>query len=165
VFHLDHCRNERARCLTENCSTPIPQLNCSGSPNAGVPFKTIILPPRHLGKSLQLSLKAVELYEKMKSSARVDRPQSMFSSNSTASEVMLPGDTPEAPPIRIFCKHSVHQKQELEGAMMAAKFYPYVQLPRLARSGELLCPYSEGSTESELRFSFIRGGSSNANTA
>ena len=62
---------------------------------------------------------------------------------------------------KIFCKRSLHPQQEFEGAINAAAFGLRVQLPHLTSSGELLYPFFEGMTESELRLLFHRSRGSN----
>ena len=116
-----------------------------------------------LGSSTQnvsLSSQSVELYKQTGVLIRVQRPTSVFTSNSTASEVRLPADKLGEKAIKIFCKRSLHLQQEFEGAINAAAFGLRVQLPHLTSSGDLLYPFFEGTTESELRLSFHRSGRS-----
>ncbi|KAI4117343.1 MAG: hypothetical protein LQ338_007570 [Usnochroma carphineum] len=120
------------------------------------------------GSSVQsacLSSQAVELYKQTAASSRFQRPPSVFTSNSTAAEVALPPNMLGAKATKIFCKRSQHSQQEIEGATNAAAFYPNIQLPHVTSSGELLYPFFEGMTESELRLSFHRSGRSDWNAA
>ena len=112
-------------------------------------------------QSVCLPSQAVELYRQTEALFRFQRPPSVFTSNSTAAEITLPADTMEGKVIEIFCKRSKHPQQELKGAMDAAAFCLRVQLPHLTAAGELLYPFFEGLTESELRLSFYRSGRSN----
>lgn len=117
------------------------------------------------GQISSLSSQSVELYKQTATSLRFQRPHSVFTSNSTAAEVTLPANTMGGMATKIFCKHSHHSQQEVEGATNAAAFYPRVQLPRVTSSGELLYPFFEGMTESELRLSFHRSGRSDWHAA
>ena len=111
--------------------------------------------------SLCLPSRAVELYGQTEALVRFERPSSVFSSNSTTAEITLPADSVGGKVTKIFCKRSQHAQQELEGAMNAATFGLRVQLPHLTSSGELLYPFFEGMTESELRLSFLQSGRNN----
>ena len=108
-----------------------------------------------------LPSQSVELYEQVGALVRFQRPSSVFTSNSTAAEITLPADSVGGKVTKIFCKRSQHAQQEFEGAMTAASFGLRVQLPHLTSSGELLYPFFEGMTESELRLSFHRSSRSN----
>ncbi|KAI0157411.1 hypothetical protein GGR57DRAFT_501029 [Xylariaceae sp. FL1272] len=55
----------------------------------------------------------------------------------------------------------MHSSRELWGATAAAKYYPRILIPQLTPSGDLLYPFVNGMTESELRMSII----DNARTA
>ena len=107
-------------------------------------------------QSVSLSSQSVELYKQTGALIRFQRPTSVFASNSTASEVMLPAEKLGEKATKIFCKRSLHPQQEYEGAINAAAFGLRVQLPHITSSGELLYPFFEGMTESELRLSFHR---------
>lgn len=96
---------------------------------------------------------------------RRELPPSPFSSNSTAAEITLPAGTLGAKATRIFCKRCQYPEQEVQGALSAATFGLYVQLPYAMPSGELWYPFFEGKTESELRLSYHHGGWSNAYAA
>lgn len=121
--------------------------------------------PGSFPQSASLSSQSVELYKQTKASSRFQRPPSVFTSNSTAAEVTLPAEALGEKATKIFCKHSPHAQQEVEGAMNAIAFYPRVQLPHVASSGEMLYPYFDRMTESELRLSFLRSGRSDWHTA
>ena len=108
-----------------------------------------------------LSSQSAELYKRTNPSSWLQRPPSVFTSNSLTAEVTLPAHTLGGKVIKIFCKRSQHPQQEVEGAINAAAFYPRVQLPHITSSGELLYPFFRGTTESELRLSFHRGGQTN----
>ncbi|KAL8355785.1 hypothetical protein RB601_001201 [Gaeumannomyces tritici] len=86
------------------------------------------------------------------------RPHSVFSSNSSTYEVLVPAV--EGDETKLFAKQSRHQLQEISGATTAAIYYPRIHIPRLTSSGNLLYPFFDGITEAELRMSFIHGGRS-----
>ena len=117
--------------------------------------------PGSFTQSVCLPSQAVELYKQMGALVRCQRPSSVFTSNSTAAEITLPVDGMGGKLTKMFCKRSEHVQQEFEGAMNAATFGLRVQLPHLASSGELLYPFFEGMTESELRLSYLQSGCSN----
>lgn len=84
---------------------------------------------------------------------------SIFSSNSTNWTITLPppqGTNLEA--VKLFCKRSSFAQHERAIAEHAAIFYPHIQIPSVAPSGDLLYPHFEGKSEAELRLSFIRAG-------
>ena len=112
-------------------------------------------------QSVSLRSQSVELYKQTGALIRFQRPTSVFTSNSTASEITLPADQLGGTATKIFCKRSLHPQQEFEGAINAAAFGLRVQLPHLTSSGELLYPFFEGMTESELRLLFHRSRGSN----
>ncbi|KAI1363487.1 hypothetical protein F5Y08DRAFT_340671 [Xylaria arbuscula] len=58
----------------------------------------------------------------------------------------------------IFCKRSHHAKDEIHGANLASKFFHRVEIPRISTAGQLLYPFWRGTTESDLRLSYARGG-------
>src|SRR5947207_11786267 len=60
--------------------------------------------------------------------------------------------------VTLFWKQSQFQKAEIEGAEQASQFYPLVQRPKVAKSGELLYPFFDGKSQSEIRASYVRGG-------
>ncbi len=121
--------------------------------------------PSSSTQSVCLPSQAVELYGQTTDLSRFQRPPSVFTSNSTATEITLPADTTGEKVTKIFCKRSKHPQQEFEGAMNAAAFCLRIQLPHLTASGELLYPFFEGMTESELRLSFQRSGRSDWSAA
>ncbi|KAL8917911.1 MAG: hypothetical protein Q9208_007654 [Pyrenodesmia sp. 3 TL-2023] len=86
------------------------------------------------------------------------RPPSAFSSNSTAAECTLPAGTLDETPTKLFCKRSHYPQQEVRGASNAAAFGLRVQIPLVTSSGELLYPFFEGKTQSELRLSLYSSG-------
>ena len=146
---------------------PLRRLRCHCS-FLGTRFlcgETAMAPDRSFpGSSTQnlcLPSQSVELYEQVGALVRFQRPSSVFTSNSTAAEITLPADSVGGKVTKIFCKRSQHAQQEFEGAMTAASFGLRVQLPHLTSSGELLYPFFEGMTESELRLSFHRSSRSN----
>ncbi|KAI0977031.1 hypothetical protein F4678DRAFT_477170 [Xylaria arbuscula] len=81
------------------------------------------------------------------------RPQ--FSNNSTSYIVKtkFPGDI-----FDIFVKVSEHAQEELKGAKTASRFFPRTAIPCMASSGELLYQFFHGTTQSDVRLSYIRGG-------
>ena len=86
---------------------------------------------------------------------------SIFSSNSMNWTITLPppqGTDLEA--VKLFCKRSIFAQHERAIAEQAAMFYPHIQVPSVAPSGDLLYPHFEGKSEAELRLSFIRAGRS-----
>ncbi|KAI0427083.1 hypothetical protein F5Y09DRAFT_350652 [Xylaria sp. FL1042] len=58
----------------------------------------------------------------------------------------------------IFVKVSSFAEDELNGAITASRFFPRVTVPWIADSGELLYPFFNGTTVSDIRLSYIRGG-------
>ena len=84
-----------------------------------------------------------------------------FTSNSINKVIIIPVDSVEDSAIKVFCKRSKYQEQEVRGAQEAALFYPQVQISSISRSGHLLYPLFEGRTEAEHRLDFIRSGRSN----
>jgi len=87
-----------------------------------------------------------------------ERPHSVFSSNSSTYDVLVP--VAEGHKMKLFCKKSQHQLQEISGATTAAIYYPRIYIPRATASGDLLYPYFDGITESELRTDLISLGRS-----
>ena len=139
---------KRLRC---HCSFPGQRFLCG---------ETITVPnrsfPGSFTQSVCLSSQAVNHYKQMGALVRFQRPSSVFTSNSTTAMITLPVDGVGGKLTKIFCKRSQHAQQELEGAMNAATFGLRVQLPHLTSTGELLYPFFEGMTESELRLSFLQ---------
>ncbi|KAL9577657.1 MAG: hypothetical protein Q9212_006228 [Teloschistes hypoglaucus] len=109
-----------------------------------------------------LSPEVVRLYNCEEPLLRLLRPKSVFTSNSTATKVTLQLQSPEIIATNIFCERSQNPLDEINGAANSATFPLNVQLPQVARSGELLYPFFEGMSESELHFSIHRGGFSDA---
>ena len=139
-----------------HCPFPVPRFLCGET----------VLALNHsfrgsFTQSVRLPSQSVELYEQTEALVRFERPRSVFTLNSTTAEVTLPANIVGGEVTKIFCKRSQHAQQEFEGAMNAATFGLRVQLPHLTSSGELLYPFFEGMTESELRLSFIRSNQSN----
>ncbi|XXG98223.1 hypothetical protein Hte_004545 [Hypoxylon texense] len=89
--------------------------------------------------------------------------QTPFAASSQTYKVIV-GENSENP-TEIFCKESPYAEDEIRGAMLASAFYPRVQLPRMSSSGVLLYPLFQGSTESEIRLSYIKGGRSDTSAA
>lgn len=108
-----------------------------------------------------LPSQSVELCKQMGAFVGFQRPSSVITSNSTTAEITLPAESLGGRVNKIFCKRSQHIQQEFDRAMNAARFGLHVQLPQLTSSGELLYPFFEGMTESELRLSFLQSGRSN----
>jgi hypothetical protein len=102
-------------------------------------------------RNLRLSLQERSLKD--------DESRSAFSSNSVNGRVTMSTDTPgSAATVDLFWKVSPFQDQELSASTHAASFYPNIQVPVVAASGELLYPLFVGRTEAEHRLSFIKGG-------
>ena len=144
---------QRLRCP---CSFPVQRFLCGEA--------VMALDRSFRGSSTQsvcLPSHSVELYKQTEALVRLQRPSSVFALNSTTAEVTLPADSVGENETKIFCKRSQHVQQEFEGARNAATFGFRVQLPHLTSSGELLYPFFEGMTESELRLSFLQSGRSN----
>ncbi|KAI1305692.1 hypothetical protein F5Y03DRAFT_406292 [Xylaria venustula] len=87
--------------------------------------------------------------------SRQEGHQPQFSNNSTSYVVKtkLPGDI-----FDIFVKVSKYAQDELNGAKTASRFFPRTTIPCLANSGELLYQFFHGTTQSDVRLSYIRGG-------
>lgn len=86
---------------------------------------------------------------------------SIFSQNSANWTITLQAtEEIDSATVKLFCKRSEFAEHERAIAEQAAMFYPHVQIPLLAPSGDLLYPHFEGKSESELRLSFIHGGRS-----
>ena len=84
-----------------------------------------------------------------------------FTSNSINDIITIPANSVEGSAIKVFCKRSNYQEQEVRGAQEAALFYPLVQIPSISLSGHLLYPLFVGRTEAEYWLDFIRSGRSN----
>ncbi len=76
---------------------------------------------------------------------------SIFTSNSVKYIASLTSDSMVGSIIKVFCKRSKFQDQEIWGARQAALFYPLVQIPVVSLSGDLLYPFFEGWSEAERR--------------
>ncbi|MDI1486554.1 MAG: hypothetical protein OHK93_005785 [Ramalina farinacea] len=86
---------------------------------------------------------------------------SIFSSNSTNWTITLaPPQGTDLEAVKLFCKRSNFAQHERAIAEQAAIFYPHIQIPSVAPSGDLLYPHFEGKSEAERRLSFIRAGRS-----
>ena len=86
---------------------------------------------------------------------------SIFSLNSANWTITLPApQETDSAPMKLFCKRSIFAQHERAVAEQAAIFYPHIQIPSVAPSGDLLYPYFEGKSEAELRSSFICAGRS-----
>ena len=92
--------------------------------------------------------------------ARPQRALSIFSSNSINLIATVALDSDKHSKIKMFCKHSPFQAQEIWGANQAALYFPLVQIPRLHASGYLLYLFFEGRSEAERRLTFIQTGQS-----
>lgn len=113
-----------------------------------------------LAQSTSLSLQAVEYFNRTDTLSLQQRPPSAFASNSTAIECTIPAGTLEEMATKLFCKRSPYPQQEVQGALNAAGFGLRVQIPHVTSSGELLYPFFEGKTQSELRLSLHSSGRS-----
>ena len=81
---------------------------------------------------------------------------SPFARNSVFGYITVKGQDDQS--VKVLWKQCQFQRDEVEGAEEAAKFYPLVQRARIARSGELIYPYFDGKSQFEIRVSYIRGG-------
>ncbi|KAI4863312.1 hypothetical protein F4820DRAFT_471586 [Hypoxylon rubiginosum] len=98
--------------------------------------------------------------------SRHGEEQTPFAVNSQAYTATV-GENSETP-TEIFCKESLHPEyteDEIKGAKLASLFYPRVQLPLLSSTGALLYPLFQGTTESAVRLSYIKGGRSDWSAA
>ena len=107
-------------------------------------------------KANRVPVEAVRLFEEETRLRWSDLPSSGFSSNSSTYTAELLG--PHGDCLKVFGKRSRHYRNEVEGASLAASFYSRVQLPSVTASGDLLYPFFEGLTESQLRQSYVEGG-------
>ncbi len=102
----------------------------------------------------KLPAEAVEQFDKGEVSIQEGhKPQ--FSNNSSS---YIARTNPPGKPFDIFVKQSAYAQDELQGAKIASQYFPRVSIPRMASSGELLYQFFQGSTESDVRLSYIRGG-------
>ncbi|KAF2966630.1 hypothetical protein GQX73_g6914 [Xylaria multiplex] len=60
--------------------------------------------------------------------------------------------------VEIFVKETPFAKEEKHGAELAARFLPRMMNPRIAAKGELVYPFFQGTTKSDIRLSYIRSG-------
>ncbi|OTB01260.1 hypothetical protein M426DRAFT_14699 [Hypoxylon sp. CI-4A] len=86
---------------------------------------------------------------------KVSHGKYQFSSNSSCFEALVKINK-ATEPVKVFCKRTPYYKEEADGARQVALFYPHTQIPQVAASGELLYPFFEGSTQADLRLSYIR---------
>lgn len=112
-------------------------------------------------QNTSLSTQCVERYKRSGTLLSQQLPPSAFFSNSTATVVMVPAATHDETAIKVFCKRSQYPQQEIQGASNASAFGLRIQLPHATSSGDLLYPFFEGKTESELRLSICRTSWSN----
>ena len=85
---------------------------------------------------------------------------SIFSSNSINFVTTVALESDKQSSVKVFCKLSSSQAQEIWGARQATLYFPLMQIPRLHASGRLLYPFFEGRSEAELRLTFIQTGQS-----
>ena len=55
----------------------------------------------------------------------------------------------------LFWKECPYENAEIQGSILAQLYYPRVQVPRIARTGELVYDWFQGSTQAELRFLYL----------
>ncbi|KAI1138326.1 hypothetical protein F5Y05DRAFT_418555 [Hypoxylon sp. FL0543] len=67
--------------------------------------------------------------------------------------------------VDVFCKTSPNADSEVKAAKLAAAYYPRIQVPRISASGDLLYPLFKGTTQADLRLSYIKGGCNDWKTA
>ncbi|KAI1649261.1 uncharacterized protein F4817DRAFT_331100, partial [Daldinia loculata] len=65
----------------------------------------------------------------------------------------------------VLCKMTPSANDELERAMLASHFYPWVQVPRISGSEKLLFPMLEYEYEDEIRTRYYKTGGNNWNDA
>ncbi|KAI0113406.1 hypothetical protein F4814DRAFT_460516 [Daldinia grandis] len=65
----------------------------------------------------------------------------------------------------VLCKVTPSANHELERALLASNFYPWVQVPRISGSERLLFPTLEYDHEEEIRIRYYKGGATNWNDA
>ena len=148
-----HCLPETP--LSCHCFFPNRTFLC-GDANADY-SEPLSSPP---GQISRLPPESIELYKQTVAPSNLQRPSSAFSSNSTTTEITIPATLHVGTTTKLFCKRSQYAQQETEGAMKAATYGIRVQVPHIISSGELLYPLFEGTTESELRLSYLRSGGS-----
>lgn len=102
-----------------------------------------------------LPLEAYQEFERGAVSQPVPEKPSAFTSNSKTFHVRIEGST------EIFCKESKYAQDEMQGARLASQFYPRTTIPHMSASGVLLYPFFSGTTESDLRLSYIVDGRKN----
>ncbi|KAI0805797.1 hypothetical protein GGR55DRAFT_653484 [Xylaria sp. FL0064] len=106
-----------------------------------------------------LPAEAVEKFDNGEISRQKDHePQFSHNSSSYTVKTKPPGNI-----FDIFVKVSAFAEDELNGGKTASCFFPRITVPRIASSGELLYPFFNGSTESDVRLSYIRGGRQDTN--
>ncbi|KAI1352180.1 hypothetical protein F5Y01DRAFT_324609 [Xylaria sp. FL0043] len=107
----------------------------------------------------RLPVEAVEKFDNGQISRQRDHePQFSHNSSSYTVKTKPPGNI-----FDIFVKVSAFAEDELNGGKTASCFFPRVTVPQIASSGELLYPFFNGSTESDVRLSYIRGGRQDTN--
>ncbi|KAK5631039.1 hypothetical protein RRF57_006754 [Xylaria bambusicola] len=102
----------------------------------------------------QLSLEAVELFNKGEFSRR-EGHQPQFSQNSSSYiAIAKSADTT----FNIFVKQTPFAQDELRGAVIGSEYFLRMSIPCITSSGELLYQFFPGRTASDVRLSYIRGG-------
>jgi len=136
-----------ARELREEFSSLCPKSDR----NRALPLDAYFYGPPSLEKSkLVVQTRAVPLVSSDITSYKKSLFRSVFSSNSMHGMLT----TLECP--NLFWKESSHQDDEIHGARLASTYFPRVQHPQIARSGELIYDWFEGSIQAELRLSYLR---------